>query len=294
LEVGLARRTGDPAVLARTWHAAREAILLQPIDLFVLLPLGEFVVAAAVVDESRLLDNQLSQAWSLLERLGNPEVWSIPLHWSALQAAAVSQSAAGVATALRSLDRDSPHGGYSPNGYSRALACAARSWSAVMSGVVDADDIQDAAAGLQRFGLSFEAAVLLSEAAGCTGDRRVTASLLHLARTVRGCPDAPNSILPAGPTASTTSAISAKQLVPASTSARASEAPPSSAVLSGRELQVARLLQRNQTYREIGERLFISPKTVEHHVARMKQRVGASRRSELFSHLRELTDSFDA
>jgi DNA-binding CsgD family transcriptional regulator len=69
---------------------------------------------------------------------------------------------------------------------------------------------------------------------------------------------------------------------------------PPSAVLSGRELQVARLLLRNQTYREIGERLFISPKTVEHHVARMKQRIGASRRSELFSQLRELTNGPDA
>jgi len=64
-------------------------------------------------------------------------------------------------------------------------------------------------------------------------------------------------------------------------------------VLSGREVKVAELLLRNQTYREIGERLFISPKTVEHHVARMKQRIGASRRSELFAQLRVLTDSWD-
>jgi DNA-binding CsgD family transcriptional regulator len=53
------------------------------------------------------------------------------------------------------------------------------------------------------------------------------------------------------------------------------------------------LLLRNQTYREIGERLFISPKTVEHHVARMKQRIGARRRSDLFSELRVLTEGSD-
>jgi len=295
LEVGLARRTGDPAVLTSTWHAAREAILLQPIDLFVLLPLGEFVVAAAVMGESRLLDTQLSQAWSLLDRLGNPEVWSSPLHWCALQAAAVSQSTAGVATALGLLDRDSPLSSYSPNGYSRALARAARSWSAVISGVVDADEVQDAAAGLQGFGLRFEAAMLLSEAATRSGDRRISGSMLHQARTIRDGNDSPRSALATVTAVSRSNArLSPRHLAPPSRSAQPTEVHPPSAVLSGRELQVARLLLRNQTYREIGERLFISPKTVEHHVARMKQRIGASRRSELFSQLRELTNSLDA
>jgi DNA-binding CsgD family transcriptional regulator len=46
-----------------------------------------------------------------------------------------------------------------------------------------------------------------------------------------------------------------------------------------------------QTYREIGGRLFISAKTVEHHVARIRQRLGASNRSDLLARLRaELTD----
>jgi DNA-binding CsgD family transcriptional regulator len=41
-----------------------------------------------------------------------------------------------------------------------------------------------------------------------------------------------------------------------------------------------------QTYREIGGRLFISAKTVEHHVSRMRQRLGASNRSDLLARLR--------
>ncbi len=202
LEVGLARRTGDPAVLARTWHAAREVILLQPIDLFVLLPLGEFLFAAAVMGESRLLDTQLLLAWSLLERLGSPAVWSSPLHWCALQAAAVSGSTATIAIAAASLDRDSQHGGLSHNGDFRALARAARSWSAVMTGVVDPEKIVESVAGLQGFGLCFEAALLLSEAATRSGDRRATTSLLHLARTIRGCLRAPRSVLATVPAAS--------------------------------------------------------------------------------------------
>jgi DNA-binding CsgD family transcriptional regulator len=41
-----------------------------------------------------------------------------------------------------------------------------------------------------------------------------------------------------------------------------------------------------RTYREIGGRLFISAKTVEHHVSRMRQRLGASDRSDLLARLR--------
>jgi DNA-binding CsgD family transcriptional regulator len=57
-------------------------------------------------------------------------------------------------------------------------------------------------------------------------------------------------------------------------------------VLSEREREVAKLVVSGQTYREIGGRLFISAKTVEHHVSRMRQRLGASNRSELLARLR--------
>jgi DNA-binding CsgD family transcriptional regulator len=49
---------------------------------------------------------------------------------------------------------------------------------------------------------------------------------------------------------------------------------------------VAELVLSGMTYKEIGERLFISAKTVEHHVARMRQRLGANSRGELMAHLR--------
>jgi DNA-binding CsgD family transcriptional regulator len=58
--------------------------------------------------------------------------------------------------------------------------------------------------------------------------------------------------------------------------------------LSERELQVAELVVSGMTYKDVGDRLFISAKTVEHHVARMRQRLGASSRSELLSQLRTL------
>jgi DNA-binding CsgD family transcriptional regulator len=58
--------------------------------------------------------------------------------------------------------------------------------------------------------------------------------------------------------------------------------------LSDREREVAGLVLEGLTYKQIGERLFISAKTVEHHVARMRQRLGSGSRGELFAHLRQI------
>ncbi|MFC7617455.1 helix-turn-helix transcriptional regulator [Actinokineospora soli] len=42
------------------------------------------------------------------------------------------------------------------------------------------------------------------------------------------------------------------------------------------------------TYRQIGDKLFISAKTVEHHMARMRARLGAASRADLLARLRDL------
>jgi DNA-binding CsgD family transcriptional regulator len=74
---------------------------------------------------------------------------------------------------------------------------------------------------------------------------------------------------------------------PAPDPSAATEAEPHACGhLSDRERDVARLVVAGQTYREIGGRLFISAKTVEHHVARIRQRLGASNRSDLLARLR--------
>jgi DNA-binding CsgD family transcriptional regulator len=51
---------------------------------------------------------------------------------------------------------------------------------------------------------------------------------------------------------------------------------------------VAELVVSGLTYRQIGDRLFISAKTVEHHMARMRQRLGATSRPDLLARLRTL------
>ena len=56
--------------------------------------------------------------------------------------------------------------------------------------------------------------------------------------------------------------------------------------LSDREREVGALVIDGLTHREIGARLYISPKTVEQHVARLRQKLAASNRAALVAGLR--------
>jgi DNA-binding CsgD family transcriptional regulator/tetratricopeptide (TPR) repeat protein len=284
LEIGLARRTGNRTALTRTWHAAREAILRQPIDLFVLLPLGEFVVAAAVLGDSHLLDTHVKQSWVLLTSLGEPDLWATPLRWACVQAAVVTRAATDLQLLCRVPGVGSPH-----NGYGRALDAAARCWADVLRGAVDLEIIRATAGDLRSAGLHYEADQLLAEAPAT-----VEGETMSPRQEVRGAGMNTPPASAANPRTEQQLGTPSIGAPPATSAVPAPSVRIAGSVLSGREVQVARLLLRNQTYREIGERLFISPKTVEHHVARMKQRIGASRRSELFAQLRVLTESADS
>ena len=58
------------------------------------------------------------------------------------------------------------------------------------------------------------------------------------------------------------------------------------ASLSEREHDVAVLILQGKTYAEIGQAIFISPRTVEHHVASIRRRLEAKSRSDLIAKLR--------
>jgi DNA-binding CsgD family transcriptional regulator len=70
--------------------------------------------------------------------------------------------------------------------------------------------------------------------------------------------------------------------------ARTGPTRPTSSRLSDREREVAELLLLGMPYKDIGSQLFISAKTVEHHIARIRQRLGSTSRRELLAQLREL------
>ncbi len=59
--------------------------------------------------------------------------------------------------------------------------------------------------------------------------------------------------------------------------------------LRQREAEVAVLVTEGNTHREVGSTLFISPKTVEHHVAKIRQKLGVSTRAEMMATVRQAT-----
>ncbi|MHA6785819.1 LuxR C-terminal-related transcriptional regulator [Pseudonocardia saturnea] len=270
LEVALARRASDPAALMVGWARAREAIVHHPVDLFVLQPLSELRVAAARLREQSWVAPHLDEAAALLARLGNPLLWAAPLHWAGVHAAMFADTPDAAASDVAALEA-----GGSASRYAAAMAVGARQWLLVLKGQVDPAAVETAARGLHAVGLSWDGGRLAGQAAIRTRDKKGMASLLGTARAMNVVEQAP-----------------AEEPAPAAPS-RGSASPPSSSddVLSDREREVAALVLEGLTYKQIGEQLFISAKTVEHHVARMRQRLGSGSRGELFSHLRSIVGS---
>ncbi|GAB3813817.1 helix-turn-helix transcriptional regulator [Micromonospora zhanjiangensis] len=281
LQVGIARRNSDLPTLRRAWGYAREAVLRHPVDLFTLLPLGELAVAAARLGELDRLGPQLAEARAVLHRLGDPVLWSTPLHWNLLHAAIAAEHPAAADEHTAALRRAAGHGRYAA-----ALAGAADAWRAVLRADIDPVRVEAAARELSDVGLCWDAARLAGQAAIRTTDRRAMTTLLECARALQGRPSARAAVPPEQPSAAAlapTTGMAGTAGVPAA----AAESP-----LSEREREVAGLVLDGLTYRQIGDRLFISAKTVEHHVARMRSRLNCTSRPDLLARLREiLTDA---
>ncbi|MDT7580918.1 MAG: hypothetical protein QOK35_2182, partial [Pseudonocardiales bacterium] len=108
-------------------------------------------------------------------------------------------------------------------------------------------------------GLHGDAAALCRAAADRTTDPAAARRLLGTGRGLRTAAGAPGRTTPGG--------------------------------LSDREREVGALVVDGLTHREIGARLYISPKTVEQHVARLRQKLAASNRATLVAALRPHLDA---
>ncbi|SFW92014.1 regulatory protein, luxR family [Amycolatopsis australiensis] len=265
LELGLARRASDLVGLQRSWNRAYQASMRQQTDLFSLLPLGELAIAAARTGAFAKLSGQLDRAHGLLEKLGEPPLWTVSLVWHELHAAITLEDREAAEAHLATLTTHAHCGRY-PS----ALAAAARSWLSVLGGTSDPDAVAAASAELHDLGLRWDAARLAGQAAIRTSDRKAMVQLLEAARQFQG------------------------------TAARRDQGAPEPAAgtglaaLSERELEVARLVVEGLTYKQAGSKLFISGKTVEHHMARIRGKLGATDRRELLATLRELLSRPDA
>ncbi len=275
LQTAIARRSGDSGAVLKHWYAAMEVLAEYSVDLFSLLPLGELWVAAARMRQVDQLRHTLTEAFALLESLGSPVLWSVPLHWAGVHAGILANSPEAVAPHGQALTAASRQGA-AHSAFAKVLATAGRTWLRVLANYVDIDEVTAAARGLSQFGLTWDATRLASQAALQTPDGRVSGAMLQLARDLKqtaAIDEAPPSLESAATVAE---------------GARTGPSRPASARLSDREREVAELLLLGMPYRDIGSQLFISAKTVEHHVARIRRRLGAESRSEMLSMLRAM------
>jgi DNA-binding CsgD family transcriptional regulator len=265
VHVAIVRRYEDAASLAAAWNEARESVLHTEADLFLLLPLAELITAAARVGETARLEPHFARAIEIVGRLGTPPLWSAHLSWTGIQQGILLNRPDDLKPHARALIAASSH---SP--VAAVMAQAGRVWTATLAGSVDPDAVEAAAHGLASAGLGWDGARLAGHGASRSTDRKVSARLLSCARELHPG-EAPR-----------------RPVAPADEDARAtnSGSGPEHIVLSERELDVARLVLQGKTYAEIGQTIFISPRTAEHHIAHIRRRLGATSRSDLIAKLR--------
>lgn len=269
VRVAIARRYDNAAGLAAVWRDARESLVRVDPDLYTLLPLSELIADGTRVGDSELIESHLAKALSIVTDLGSPPLWSNHLHWAGVQRSMLLNEPSMLVPHARALVNAAPR--------SPVAATMSRSgdvWTSVLAGTVDADAVEMAAQELASIGLLWDAARLAGRAAARSTDRKVSARLLACARNIHPREGAGRA--PEPHTADGTAA------------APPAEAPASreSASLSERELEVATLVLEGKTYAEIGEAIYISPRTAEHHIAAVRRRLGATSRSDLMARLR--------
>ncbi|MEV6236907.1 helix-turn-helix transcriptional regulator [Lentzea sp. NPDC051838] len=133
-------------------------------------------------------------------------------------------------------------------------ASAARMWADILSGNVDPVAVTATADRLATAGHPWDAMALCGAAAARMSNPAEARELLSTGRALRARIGTEES----GPTDG----------------------------LSKRERAVGELLLEGLTHKEIGARLYISPKTVEQHVAKIRQKLAVGGRAELMASLR--------
>ena len=266
LRTAVARRSGDAGALQAHWSAGMDTLAEYSIDLFSLLPLGELWIAAARLRQPERMAGALEQGFAVLTALGNPPAWAPLLHWAGVHAGILAGDPTAVAPHGQALTAMAEH-----SAFAAALAAAGRTWLRVLANQVHPDEVIAAARGLAGFGLTSDATRLAGQAALQAQDARVSGLMLQAARELKLSVGADSELMADG-----ADAVADRRPRPVSTA------------LSDREREVAELLLLGMPYRDIGAQLFISAKTVEHHVARIRRRLGAESRSEMLSMLRAL------
>ena len=263
--VGLARRTGTDHAMAGTWQRVAPVVAGADVELFLLDAWGELSVGAQLarrfVPSTTDRDAIADAMRAAVRRAGSPWWAAATEHrWrleraiaaatpdaGAADVAAAAGAAAAAAAALAELAAAHP-----------ALAgpaADAATWADVVAGRVCARTVAATSTRLVAAGRRWEAAQLCRAAVARTSDAAVAREVTGVGRALRSAP-APAAGRAAG-------------------------------LLSDREREVGALVIDGLTHKEIGARLYISPKTVEQHVARLRQKLSVANRATLVAALRD-------
>lgn len=257
LALAIAQHTNDRDALAREWPAAVTAAGRCRPELFGLVPYPELLVAAARLREGRSITPVRDAVHELLGQLDFPPLWSNLIDWAQVQAAILTDAPEEVREPALRLGRAA-----AVSEHAQILAHAGRVWIDVLARSFEPDEVFDAAQQLAKVGNSTDGARLASHAAARCDDTVHRRELLDLARQINRGPRRNGSPSP-------------------------DFAEGARLQLTEREADVALLVVQHLNYREVGERLFLSPRTVENHIARIKRRSGVTHRRELLDLLSE-------
>lgn len=260
LRGALAMRTGDTAELRDIHRTARATVQHAKPEPFALSPATELAhLAARVGGDTSYILGPLD---ALVSQLGDPPALRVQLAWAHVLVALARDDAASARRAADRLQALADHSAITADPTAgpttRLLADAAAAFADVLAGTVDAAAVRVIADRLVERGLVFEASRL-------TGGAGVRATDPATARELLG---------------------DVRRLRATQVRGGTGERPRPVVELSAREREVARAVLDGLTHREIGAQLFISPKTVEHHVARIRQKLGAGTRAELLAAIR--------
>lgn len=256
------RRYGSPAELHSLWDRVRDDIRHIEIDLFAAHPVCEFVVTSALFDDGERTAAAFDGVVGILAELGDPPLWSAHVLWSAHQRAVIAGDANGQAQIAKALANAARH-----SRVAATMAAATAEWARSRVDDGDVDRIERAASRLAAAGLGWDGARLALTLSERTRDRRAASRLAAFARQLHAS---------AGPTMGGSASSLADN-----------------GLLSAREREVATLVLSGMTYAEIGESIFISPRTAEHHMARIRRRLGATSRTDLIAKLQTIVGTDD-
>ncbi len=252
LEAAIARRSGDTTRLRASWQAAEQA-LLRPSTTWLLLDVfTELLAAGARLGDRRRVEPVMAELSAQALALPSSGPGPTAGWWLRLQVAIAGDDNGSVAEAADALAGLAP-----TDERSLARVQAGAVWAGIVAGKATEAQVVAASERMSAVGDGWEASRLLGQAALDEDDPRVARRLLEMARVSATEPvetSGDDALLALG--------------------------------LSDREAEVALMVVEGRTHKEIGAQLFISPKTVEHHVAKIRQKLGATSRAELVATIR--------